>query len=204
MVHSLQLIVKIIKLHLNLFQELIDHGPSLWQITQVRRRLNPLKPRVLLISEFLDQARMTIRRYISCQVSSNRLKTRWRRTDDRWRIKNHLENWRQKDEGLLIMVPSMRPISWHLSNKVAWIPLLMYLQCKAVSNQCCVSACSESESLSLLTKWDSCRLFCQASAKFAPMARDDRLIWSVKENISSFGKVFVTFKISCCNSNAAW
>ena len=35
----------------------------------------------------------------------------------------------------------------------------------------------------------------QASAICAPMERDDRLTWSVKEYISSFGKDFVISKI---------
>ena len=74
---------------------------------------------------------------------------------------------------------------------------------RAVSSQCRGSACSPSESVSLLLKYATYRRFCHASDKFAPTEREARLIWSVSEYCSSRGKVFVISKMSCCSSNAA-
>ena len=53
----------------------------------------------------------------------------------------------------------------------------MYSHANAVSIQCCVSACSPSESDSLLTKCAIYRLLCQASARFAPIEREEFLFW---------------------------
>jgi len=48
------------------------------------------------------------------------------------------------------------------------------------------------------------RLFRHDSAKLAHTDRDERLIWSVKENCSDFGNAFVTSKILIAWSNAFW
>src|SRR3972149_3672169 len=79
---------------------------------------------------------------------------------------------------------------------------LKYLQSSAVSIQCCVSCCSPSASVSLLTKCFLYRLLAHASAICAPTERDDRLTWSVQEYISSLGKDFVSSKIDFANFRA--
>jgi len=48
------------------------------------------------------------------------------------------------------------------------------------------------------------RLFHQDSAKLAQTDRDERLIWSIKENCFDFGNAFVTPKILIAWSNAFW
>jgi len=126
----------------------------------------------------------------------------WLITDDRQRI--HFEYCRQKDSGLVIMLPSIRPIFLHFSRRVLCLSWDIYPHAKALSSQCCVSACSASESVNLLTKWATYLLFCHASAIFPPIERDDRLIWSTSEYSSSLGNSFVTSKISCCSSKASW
>ncbi len=52
----------------------------------------------------------------------------------------------------------------------------MYLQAKEKSSQTSVSAFSESESVSLLKKWDGYFLLLYASAKFAHTDLEDFLI----------------------------
>jgi len=77
---------------------------------------------------------------------------------------------------LFIIDPSIAPISWHSFTKALCSSLLIYLQSLAKSSQVSVSLFSASESVSLLRKWASYRLFDHASLRFAQTDLDERRI----------------------------
>src|SRR6266487_6310919 len=93
-----------------------------------------------------------------------------------------------KEEGLLIIFPSIAPTSWHFSTNLVCSGFSKHPQSDAKSSHVSVSAFSPSASLSLLTKCASYLRFAQASRKFEHTDLDERRIWSVNEYCSSFGK----------------
>src|SRR6266496_673004 len=90
-----------------------------------------------------------------------------------------------KEEGSLIMPPSIAPISWASTTYSAWSAFGIYPQSQAKSSQVSVSAFSPSASVNLLTKCASYLRFAQASRKFEHTDLDERRIWSVNEYCSS-------------------
>src|SRR5438128_9483711 len=110
--------------------------------------------------------------------------------------------FRMKEEGLLIILPSIAPTSWDLSTNCAWSACGRYPQSHAKSSHVSVSAFSPSASVSLLTKCASYLRFAQASRRFVQTDRDERRIWSISEYFSSAGNRLLTLKTSIASAYA--
>src|SRR5205823_11140398 len=99
--------------------------------------------------------------------------------------RSELDDFRMKEEGSLIIFPSIAPTSWHFSTNLACSGFSKYPQSHAKSSHVSVSAFSPSASVSLLTKCASYLRFAQASRRFVQTDRDERRIWSISEYFSS-------------------
>src|SRR4030095_8813898 len=83
------------------------------------------------------------------------------------------DDFKIKDVGALIMLPSIAPTSRHFSLNIARSGFDKYSQSQAKSSQVSVSSFSPSASVSLLTKWASYLRFAHASRIFVQTERDE-------------------------------
>jgi len=90
--------------------------------------------------------------------------------------------------GLFNIEPNIDPICLHSVVSRKWSDWSRYPQSNAKSSQVSVSLFSPSESVSLLMKWASYRLFDQASLRLLQTDLEALLIWSVREYLSSEGQ----------------
>jgi hypothetical protein len=135
-------------------------------------------------------------------VDSNaRSKIRGQRSDVTSQ-RSELDDFRMKEEGSLIILPSIAPTSWHFSTNFAYSVFSKHPQSHAKSSHVLVSAFSPSASVSLLTKCASYLRFAQASRRFVQTDRDGRRIWSTSEYFSSGGNPLLTLKMSIASAYA--
>jgi hypothetical protein len=113
-----------------------------------------------------------------------------------------VDDLRMNGDGFRIIRPSMAPISRFVCLSRSCSGVGKYPQLCANPSHVSVSPFSPSASVSLLMKCASYLRFAHASRRVAPTDRDDRRIWSVREYLSSAGKVLVDTKTYTASSYA--
>src|SRR5437867_11916154 len=88
--------------------------------------------------------------------------------------RSQLDDFRMKEEGSLIIFPSIAPTSWHFSTNLSCSGCSKRPQSHAKSNHISVTRFSPSASVTLHTKCASYLRFAQASRRFVQTDQDER------------------------------
>src|SRR5437867_12500960 len=91
--------------------------------------------------------------------------------------RSELDDFRMKEEGSLIIFPSIAPTSWHFSTNLACSGFSKHPHSHTKSSHVSVSPFSPTASASLLTKCASYLRFAQASRRLVPIHRHERRLW---------------------------